>query len=271
VSQFPSQYSFFSGDHLKYLDFSRSRSISETFHVCQPVMHKNRPLEAIVYWLVLSLDPLIVLFHDGFLYFPYSRDDENEFLELPERDGKAENVWKGSWRAFEHYVNATYADVAIFGKSNATAAAAAILLDPMSHVRNQMKASMVEMAQGFSKHTERANLEQSTYSSFALFYAKFQVDRNLNIFATDAYYSYIKGEDYAEIVSLHDDIYGSAFRLLEYANTTSLTRPIGDDPQKEILGNYEWLIRPDANASKTEPWKFSYDWKYKAKGCFQKQ
>lgn len=63
-------------------------------------------------------------------------------------------------------------------------------------------------------------------------------------------------------------MYGSAFRLLEYANATSFTMPIADDRNKEMLGHYEWLIRPDANASETKPWNFRYDWKYKAKDCF---
>jgi len=125
-------------------------------------MQKDKPLEVVVYWLVLSLDPLIVLFHDGFLDFHYSRFDENEFLELSEqRDGKSEKVWKGSWRAFEHYVNATYADVVSVGKSTVATAAAAISLDLVSHVRNQMKASIVEMAEGFSEHASKTNLTKT--------------------------------------------------------------------------------------------------------------
>eukprot|EP00535_Pseudo-nitzschia_heimii_P005367 CAMPEP_0197181724 /NCGR_PEP_ID=MMETSP1423-20130617/5916_1 /TAXON_ID=476441 /ORGANISM="Pseudo-nitzschia heimii, Strain UNC1101" /LENGTH=851 /DNA_ID=CAMNT_0042632027 /DNA_START=349 /DNA_END=2904 /DNA_ORIENTATION=+ len=267
VSQFPSQYPFFDdGDHERYLDIGDGDG--DTGGVCRPIVHRDRPLEVLVYWLVLGLDPLIVLFHDGFLWFEYSEDDENEFLDLSGPDGGTERVWKGSWRAFEHHVRETHGATVRFGTSRAAVAAASISLDPVSHVRNQMKSSVVKLARGFHKHAmERRAGEPDAFSSFALFFAQFQIDRNLNVFATDAGHSFVKGEDHAEVVSLHDDLYGSAFRLIEYLNGTSAGEAHGElREEEEVLGRYEWLIRPDGGA---KPWKFRYDWNYKAKECFE--
>mmetsp|Transcript_19649 Transcript_19649/g.48899 ORF Transcript_19649/g.48899 Transcript_19649/m.48899 type:complete len:908 (-) Transcript_19649:42-2765(-) len=290
LNQFPSQFSFFDGDHQRYLDYN------ETGQVCQPIQHGNRRVEIIVYWLVFSIDPLIVLYHDGFVYFEYSRDDENEFLDLPKRNGKKEKIWNGSWAALEYYLNLNRANTMGSGNSAEAKAAASISLDPISHVKNQMKASMVNLAKGFSIHAmgqnqERKrlplasvvnlakglprpemeqNLEVGNFSSFAIFCAHFQVDQNLNIFALDAQHSYVRGEDHAEIVSLHDELYGSAFRLLKYLNSTSkeVTSEL-DQLNDEMLGNYEWLIKPDIADPKSEPWNFRYDWKYKARECVE--
>ena len=262
LSQFPSQFSFFEGDHLLYLDNTEG-------NVCRPIQHGKRPLEIIVYWLVLSLDPLIVLYHDGFLYFPSSTIDENEFLDLPKLGGKTEKIWKGSWKALAHCLNTEYAKMVSSGESEAAVAAAAISLDPFSHVRNQMKASVVKIANGFSKHAlEKPLVEKQKYSSYALFYAQFQVDQNLNVFANGAYHSYLKAEDHTEVVSLHNELYGSAFRLLKYLNNTSSEKSSRETrSDAEILGKYEWLIRPDISNPKTKSWTFRYDWKYKAKEC----
>jgi hypothetical protein len=262
ISQFPSSFSFFEGKHSKYLD------VQDKGKACRPIQHKKRPLEAIVYWLVLSLDPLIVLYHDGFLYYKYSKHDENEFFDLPKQDETTEMVWKGSWKVFEHYLNVAHATVASFAKSEAATAAAGISLDPTGHVRNQMKAAIVKMATGLANYTAGLDLKDDNYKSYALYFANFQVDRNLNVFFRHASHSYIKGEDHGDVVTMHNSIYGSAFKLLEYVNATSAKSPIDEDHEKEILGKYEWLVRPDVNASNNKPWSYKYDWKYKAMECF---
>jgi len=268
VSQFPSQYTFFDKDkHLKYLDVRKVGG-----HVCRPLHHNHRPLEVRVYWLVLSLDPLIVLYHDGLLHLTYHKDDENEFMDLdfnPNQEERKAPTWKGSWKVFVHYLNRVHAHIIKSGKSEAAKAAAAISIDPIQHVRNQMKESIANMAEGFAKHTaETWNRKDETYSSFALYCSQFQVDRNLNVFATDSFHSYIKGESFAEIVDFHDELYASAFWLLEHLNNTSANTLSQEREHSSILGNYEWLIRSAAYGNNTKQWKFQYDWDIKAKECF---
>ena len=84
-----------------------------------------------------------------------------------------------------------------------------------------------------------------------------QVDRNSNVFAIDAYHSHCQREAYSEIVSLHDDLYGSPLKVLKYFNDTR-NKNAGKESRlgSEILGDYEWLIRQD------ESWNFRFDWKY---------
>ena len=308
VSRFPSQYSFFESDYLNYLD-SGTMGHGE---VCRPISHQGRRIRVQVYWLVLSLDPLTVLYHDGFVGVGYSRKHENEFLTLEkqDRDGKAtaERVWRGSWTGFEHYINTTSTNLVYFSqqagsstsRSKAASAAAAIRLDPVSHVKNQMKQALVHIAEGFRSHSHSYSYIETpegkesyslptTYSSFALFHAQFEVDRNLNVFFKDSYDSYTKGEDHSEIVHLHNDLYGAAFHLLEHLNATSTRIEALTNPRtKNLMGKYEWLIHAKElrtemsngmakmeksntiNDNEKEPlWKFGYDWKHKAKECFE--
>jgi len=295
VSQFPSQYSFFQRIYQKYLGISSALSHNtdeeSTSHICQPILRQGRPFTIIVYWVVLSLEPLRVLYHDGYVYFDYSQDDENEFITLrkKEREGKKtdERIWQGSWKSFEHYINTTHADLVSSsyqrGSSSdrpmAAAAAASIRLNPMSHVRNQMKQSLVKMAEGFKKYTVSKFSTLSSYSSFALFTAEFNIDQNLNTLLIDSYHSFMEGEDHSEMVYLHDDLYGSAFQLLDHFNSIKADQlPLN----KELLGRYEWLIRvrskgdaPEmekgvvSNGNDNLLWKFKYPWKHKAKQCLE--
>ena len=299
ISQFPWQYSFFEGDYVDYLDTSSTGSSSDGDSnnwgddgtvVCRPILHEGKPILVTTYWLVLSLDPLTVLYHDGYIHYSYSRYDENEFLALPKHETTEERVWKGSWTALEHYVNITYANLLSLRskdgvhKSKGASAAVSIRLDPMTHVRNQMKESVIRIAEGFHKHVlseMAASAEETRYSSFALFQTQFQVDRNLNVFSKDCFHSYIKGEDHSEVVRLHNDVYGSAFRMLERMNSTSASPTTtteldrhnndtyGDDEKEKMpIGRYEWLIRARGFAPGGKLWKFRYGWKYKAKECF---
>ena len=94
--------------------------------------------------------------------------------------------------------------------------------------------------------------------------------RPCNVFANGAYHSYLKAEDQTEVVSLHNILDGSVVRLLKYQNRNSSEKSSGGTmSDTEILGNYEWLIRPDMLKPNTKSWNFRYDWKYKAKECFE--
>jgi hypothetical protein len=101
VSQFPSQYSDFEHDYLRCLCISSNTSMDDheeesaatRSRICHPILRRGRSFTVIVYWLVLSLDPLTLLYHDGYVYFDYSQDDENEFVTLKknDQDGKRTN------------------------------------------------------------------------------------------------------------------------------------------------------------------------------------
>lgn len=85
------------------------------------------------------------------------------------------------------------------------------------------------------------------------------------------------GESYQEIVEMHDDLFGSAFNLLEAVNATmTAAKQSGGattienltEATKEARGGYQ-LILHDSNVSQDDGpyWKFEYDWDDTAKEC----
>lgn len=77
----------------------------------------------------------------------------------------------------------------------AATVAATIQLDPLSHMRNQMKQSLVEIAESFMKYTSsKPPFTPSLYTPFfSLFTANFEVNQNLNTLLIDSYHSYMEG------------------------------------------------------------------------------
>lgn len=144
---------------------------------------------------------------------------------------------------------------------------------PIAHAKNSIEMKVILSIQGSDNmkililkiandfHKDTMQHPKENYSSYALFYAQFQVDRNLNIFAIDTYHSHCQREAYSEIISLRDDLYGSSLKVLKYFDDTR-NKSAGKESRldAEILGDYEWLIRQD------ESWNFRFDWKYLVQG-----
>ena len=295
VSQFPSQFSFFDSHYRQYLDSTASKRKMDESGACRPIVHQNQPIEIRVYWFVLSLDPLMVLYHDGYIHFPYSKHNEGEFVTLPGRqhgnlNSEKERVWRGAWRNLEQilYVARDKTAGSVPEKrSKAATAAAAIEIDPILHAKNQMKHKLVIIAQGFQSYTQKMALSNATFTSFAIFQAKFEIDQDMNVFFKDSSHSHIEGEDHSEIVTIHNDVYGAAVQLLEHFHSKIIVNS-SSTAGDELLGGFEWLIsdanraqnatfdykmseRHDQQNSKGNKtyWDFQYDWKYNAHECFE--
>jgi hypothetical protein len=113
-----------------------------------------------------------------------------------------------------------------------------------------MNLSLVQIAEGFEKHTTAS--KSSTASSPYLFTEfEFEVDENLNMLLMDSRHSYMEGEDNSEMVYLHDEVFGSALKLLEHFNSTNAD-PLSS--YEKLPGRYEWWIQARTNGDTF--WKF---------------
>ena len=163
----------------------------------------------------------------------------------------------------------------------AATVAATIQLDPLSHMRNQMKQSLVEIAESFMKYTSsKPPFIPSLYTPFSLFTANFEVDQNLNTLLIDSYHSYMEGEGHSEMVHLNDEIFGSTLKLLGHFNLTKVADPLSSD--KDRPGGYEWLIQLRSKGKTAQKLVgrdygnidkmlsgFKYPRKHKAKDCLK--
>jgi hypothetical protein len=209
-------------------------SESET-KACKPLLYNGREFSVQVFWLVLSVDPLLVFYHDGFLDIPYDPNDENEFVYPIEGHLRKEQgrnpVWRGSWIGFESILANTTIDAG------------------MLHVKGQMKRYLVKAAKTLKKHIQS---QPSASQFFGIYIAEFEVDHRLHVMEPWFSEHYIYSEGYQEMVDLHDDVFGSAFDLLEKCNSTNSTFVAALDAERS---GYELILDGE---SKME-FHFSYD------------
>jgi hypothetical protein len=232
--------------------------------VCSPIAYRRRRFHVVTYMLVVSWNPLIVYYHDGYLDIPFSENDENEFLV----QGDGSLVWRGSWKTMEAMVKviAQRKDVE----------------DPVEHVRSQFKRSLVKAGEGLALDIQDglerldANMKALPHY-YGLYKATFEVDRILNTFLVNIdNWMLTYGESYKEIVELNNDLFGAAFKLLETVNATMNTsKKFGgvitveeiSKATEEVKGGYQLILYTPNVGKKDNSWKFEYDWDEKAKEC----
>jgi hypothetical protein len=198
---------------------------------CGPLLYNSRRFTVNIYWLVLSLEPLIVFYHDGFLDIPFDENDENEFLFSDQdrlQKDESSRFWRGSWVGFEHLLDETLWEATI--RTNMTTT-----ISPMLHVKGQMKKYLVKVAK-LLKRLIKMDSKTSEPHSFGIYMAIFDIDRNLHVMQPRISKMRIYSEGYQEMVNLHNDVFGSAFNLLEKRNTTIAGAL---DP---VAGGYELIL-----------------------------
>jgi hypothetical protein len=259
VTPFATEDTFFNEEYLmehEYLDRTKANGV-----VCNPLLYNGLPdrrFQIVVYWLVLSTNPLLVLYHDGYMFLPYASHDELEFVSLQHGSGQREApIWRGSWTSLEQQL-----------QQSATTRRNGSSLPPMDHVRNQMKQSLAAVAKGFYKlASDRSSQRQAPGRYFAVFGAEFEIDQDHNVFLTELHDDHMAGEDQQCIVDLHNKLYGTALGLIERLNVTATTGPDSLDLESVFtpkdLGGYEWLIHPH--------FEFAYESNDEAKECKAKE
>ncbi|KAL3910234.1 MAG: hypothetical protein SGILL_007771 [Bacillariaceae sp.] len=253
VTPFPIENHFFDETYAMKHHLDRT---SDNGVVCKPLLYnglEDRRFQIVVYWLILSIDPLLVLYHDGHIHLPYTEEDEAEFLPTSGPDDDFDSpTWRGSWSSFKQQLSKSAYNVRGVRASS-----------PMDHVRNQTKSTLATVARDFAKEATNHNQDAASMPRyFALFAAEFEIDRNHNVFLTELHNDLMAGEDHQYIVDLHNELYGKALRMIETLNAT-ITDVEGAKSRKELftkadLGGYEWLIHPDAEEN-ARLWQFEYD------------
>jgi Tubulin-tyrosine ligase family len=135
-----------------------------------------------MYWLVASLDPLIILYHDGYVRIGNSEYSEEDFSDttshLTTHTGLGAEG-KATMDEFEQALNELYARQATASNKRPQLAAGS----PMAHVRNQFKHALGEMAEVFL--TESFNKpdfkEITSENGFNFYCADYILDNDLDV------------------------------------------------------------------------------------------
>lgn len=212
----------------------------------------NQKFDLRFYWMVASLDPLIVLFHDGIARVGNAKYDEKDFSSTEKHlttytDQPTE--FKAPCKDVEALVRRHY-------RQNERELREHVKNDPWQHVRNQMKESIAITVDAFKHRTFGFQDELfSADSGFAVYGCDFVIDRNLHTSYLEPQLGPGLEEDSNFRISLHQDMFLSAFRMVE-----EVQRKLEVDPTKNVLplknqGNWEIIYAESIENS----WMYRYE------------
>ncbi len=167
-------------------------------YVCNEMTIRNRrKFDFRVFWIVASLDPLIVMYHDGFIRIGNSEYTESDFsntiVHLTTSTALAEEE-KGSWAEFAEYL-------AEVNKNRNLK-----IKDPIGHVRNQVKQVLGEMTAAFKDVSFNVNF-LSAENGFGFYGADFIIDWDMDVYFIEPQSGCGLDEDFRFRVDLHDALF----------------------------------------------------------------
>ncbi|CAB9497136.1 polyglycylase TTLL10 [Seminavis robusta] len=227
-------------------------------YVCNELTWFNgKKFDLRFYWLVASVDPLIVLYHDGYARVAgamYNESDwgstgqhltNHQFRKEMGQPTDEDVLWDALWRRVREHYAANYERLSqlIVGD------------DPVRHVRNQIKEALSATVEAFkdSLTGKTEDTKVTTENNFAFYGSDFIIDADLDVYYLEAQSSPGLGQS----LDFRIDMFRSLFRPM-----VNIVEEIADKQEKdakanllpiESLGDYEIIYAGD-------------DWRYEFKG-----
>mmetsp|Transcript_36820 Transcript_36820/g.41984 ORF Transcript_36820/g.41984 Transcript_36820/m.41984 type:complete len:519 (-) Transcript_36820:538-2094(-) len=212
------------------------------------------------YWLVASLDPLIVLYHDGYVRVGNSQYDESDFSST------TKHLTTHTYLPDE--VKAPAEDLAQLIREHYTANQRRLRstirnIDPYEHVRNQIKESVAETVAAFkaetfgnSKKNKNKKHKFTAENGFVIYGADFVIDNDLDVWYTESQEGPGWEEEFEFRLQLHKDLLENAFRIVE-----EIQNKIENNPSSNVLplqNQASWDIIYAAS-SPDHAWMYQYE------------
>jgi hypothetical protein len=183
--------------------------------VCNEMTWNARKFDVRVFWLVASLDPLIVLYHDGYVRIGNADYTETDFSTTTQHlttHTKLGAEGKAPFIEFEDAIQ----ELATTRNNHVTERFPSGLYRPIDHVRNQLKHSLGQMIEIFR---DRAFVKVPdilpTDNSFSLFCADYILDNDLDVWLLEPQYGCGLDEDYYFRLELHASLFNGMVDILE--------------------------------------------------------
>ncbi|KAL3914681.1 MAG: hypothetical protein SGILL_006004, partial [Bacillariaceae sp.] len=152
-------------------------------YVCNEMTWNRRKFDVRVFWLVASLDPLVILYHDGYVRIGNSDYSETDFSNTQAHlttHTKLGAEGKATWAQFGDALQDLMTKKGI---RKFPAGSKAI-----DHVRNQIKASLAEMVEIFKPSSFVHHKSLTTDNSFSFYCADFILDNDLDVWFLEPQY-----------------------------------------------------------------------------------
>lgn len=218
----------------------------------------NRKIDLRFYWMVASLDPLIVLTHVGFVRVGGQQYDERDFSgnggkhltthRQPGGDERKASVEELERLIREHYYENDYLRLR-----------KTISIDPVQHVRNQIRECIAETVAAFKDVSLRplSSTEWNTKAEngFTIYGADFVIDNDLDVWYTESQAGPAFPEEFDHQVTLYQEMFQSAYEIVD-----EIQMKIQDSPQENLLPlrkQAQWdLVYAEDGSGR---WMYHYD------------
>ena len=180
-------------------------------YVCNEMTWNRRKFDTRVFWLVASLDPLIVLYHDGYVRIGNSEYSETDFSNTVAHLTTHTKLGAEGKATFAEFAEALQELAAKQGRTSFPAGTKAI-----DHVRNQMKHSIAEMIEIFREQSFVPKPKTlTTDNSFSFYCADFIIDNDFDVFFLEPQYGCGLDEDYFFRLEMHASLFNGMVDIME--------------------------------------------------------
>jgi hypothetical protein len=211
----------------------------------------KRKFDIRVHWMVASIDPLIVLYTDGFARIGSAVYDETDLSSDTEKHRTAmthlDAEMKGTMDEVKMLLDQHY-------QHNKAELSKRFKGDPYQHVRNQMKEAIAETVAAFKEKTfgNDTTTMLPTENTFSLYGADFVLDNNLDVWYLESQYGPAMIEDYDFKVTTHRQLLRTTFSVMQEiqdkieANPNSSVLPLESDIEGwDIVYAEDWMYQYD--------------------------
>jgi len=222
-------------------------------YICNEMTFNNRKFDFRVFWLVASLDPVILLYHDGYVRLGNSDYNEGDFSNtvqhLTTHTGLAEEG-KGDWDDFEQrLLDHRQQYITELGH----------ISDPLDHVKKQVKQALAEMGEAF-KDESFQRFELTAENGFGFYGADFVLDNDMDVWFIEPQAGCGMDEDFQFRIDMHNSLFTGMIDVVEEIQESQER----NDPIMELknMGNWEVVY--------ADGWQFEYPGYQRAKdkkGC----
>jgi hypothetical protein len=177
-------------------------------YICNELTWKKRKYDVRMFWYVASLDPLIVMYHDGYVRVGNSDYHEDDFSDtvshLTTHTGLGEEG-KGTFDELRHHIMDHH-------KSSPNLWH---IRDPVEHVRNQFKHSLSELVAAFKELSFTPGGDLTAENGLGFYGADFALDKDLDVWLIEPQKGCGLDEDYHFRVQMHDQLFSGMVNMME--------------------------------------------------------
>jgi hypothetical protein len=177
-------------------------------YICNEMTWNKRKFDVRMFWYVASLDPLIVMYHDGYARVGNAEYNEADFSNtkshLTTHTGLGEEG-KGTFGELRQRIE----------DHHKTSSELVHIRDPIQHVKNQFKHSLSELVAAFKDLSFSPGDALSAENGLAFYGADFAVDKDLDVWLIEPQKGCGLDEDYHFRVEMHDQLFSGMVGMME--------------------------------------------------------